>query len=247
MGGASDKPLVFIHALGCDLHLWETVAASLTARHRVVRYDLRGHGLSDCGPPESTIDDHVRDLFGLLDRLGIPSATLIGSSVGGLIALSAALRHPSRVRRIVLCTSGARIGTRESWTEHISAVRAQGLVPLADAILARWFRREFGASEPAVVRGYRNRLTRTPAAGYLAVCAALRDADLRVIAAELRVPALVLSGEHDVVVPPAIGRELVDILPDAHWVLIPACAHLPPVEQPAATAAAIARFLSDSA
>lgn len=240
------EPLVFLHSLGCDLHLWEAVAAVFTPRHRVVRYDLRGHGLSDCGPPECSIDDHVRDLIGLLDRLGIPSATLIGCSVGGLIALAAGLRHPQRVRRLVLAASAARIGTRESWMERIEAVRTQGLEGIADTILARWFTPGFLSREAAVVRGFRNRLTRTPAAGYLATCAALRDADLRERAADLRAPALVLSGEYDQVVPSGTGRVVADRLPDAHWQLISGSAQLMPVEQPLATAAAIQRFLADT-
>ena len=243
--GKVGEPLVFLHALGCDLHLWETVAATFTSRHRVVRYDLRGHGLSDCGPPECTIDDHVRDLVGLMDRLGILSATLIGASVGGMIALGAALRHPTRVRRVVLCGTAPRMGTRERWVERMNAVRTQGMEGIADATLARWFVPEFSVREPAAVRGFRNRLTRTPVAGYLATCAALRDANFRAQAAELRMPALLITGERDATVPPAAMREFVDILPDAHGMVISSAAHLPPVEQPVAVATAIARFLAD--
>lgn len=243
--GATGEPLLFLHALGCNLRLWENVVAAFVPRHRVVRYDLRGHGLSDCGPPEATIDDHVRDLLGLMDRLSIPSATLVGISVGGQIALAAALRHPARVRRLVLCATAARIRTRESWIERMNLVRAEGLDAVADTILGRWVMPEFATREPAVVRGLRNGLTRTPVAGYLATCATLRDTDLRASAEGLRVPALVLSGERDVAVPPAVGRELADVLPDAHWQVLSGCAHLPPVEQPAAMVAAIAAFLAE--
>ena len=244
--GAAAEPLVLLHALGCDLHMWDPIAGALTARHRVVRYDLRGHGLSDCGPGESTIDDHVRDLIGLLDRASIPVATLIGASVGGLIALATALRHRSRVRRLVLCGAAARIGTREGWAERIAAVRSQGLEAIADATLAQWFTPGFAAADPASFRGYRNRLVRTPAAGYIATCVALRDADFRAQAEELRVPALVISGDHDTVVPPAVAREIADTLPDGPWPLVKGGAHLVPVEHPAATAAAITRFLADT-
>ena len=243
--GATGIPLVFLHSLGCDLHLWELVAASFVSRHRVVRYDLRGHGLSDCGPPECTVDDHVRDLVGLLDRLGLPSVTLVGISLGGLVALATALRFPSRVKRIVLCATAARIWTREGWSERINAVRANGLEAMADSILARWVKPDFATREPALMRGLRNRLTRTPVAGYLANCAALRDANLRAAAEGLRIPALVLGGEHDVVVPPPAGRELAERLPDAHWTQISGAAHLPPVEQPVAVATAISRFLAE--
>lgn len=245
---AAGEPLICLHALGCDLGVWESVAAELAVRHRVVRYDLRGHGRSDCGPGgEATIDDHVGDLVTLLDRLGVSSATLLGISVGGLIALAAALRYPRRVRRLVMCASAARIGTRESWTERMTLVRTRGLEAMADLILGRWVRPEFAARAPAAVRALRDSLTRTPVEGYLATCATLRDTDLRAQAETLRVPALVLSGEHDVAVPASAGRELAEALPDAHWQMIGGCAHLPPVEQPAATTAAITRFLAERA
>jgi 3-oxoadipate enol-lactonase len=239
------EPLVFIHALGCDLRVWEDVATAFVARHRVVRYDLRGHGRSDCGPPECTIDDHVRDLIGLLDRLAMPSATLVGISVGGLIALAAALRHPARVRRLVICASAARIGTRESWTERMTLVRERGLERMADAIVSRWVTPGFAAREPAVVRDLRSRLVRTPVEGYIATCATLRDTDLRAEANRLRAPALVLGGEHDQAVPAALARELADTLPAARWQLVTGCAHLPPIERPAVVSAALARFLAE--
>lgn len=242
--GANGEPLVFIHALGADLQLWENVATAFVARHRVVRYDLRGHGRSESGGPECAIADHVDDLIRLLDRLGIPSATLVGISVGGLIALAAALRQPSRLRRLVICASAARIGTRESWTERMALVRARGLEAMADMIVGRWVTSEFAAREPAVVRGLRDRLIRTPVDGYLATCATLRDADLREQAKGLRAPVLVLGGEHDVAVPVTLCRELADLIPHAQWQLIPGCAHLPPVEQPVLVSAAIGRFIS---
>jgi 3-oxoadipate enol-lactonase len=239
------EPLVFLHSLGCDLRLWEHVATGFVARHRVVRCDLRGHGRSPAGTPEPSIDDQVADLIALLDHLGLRSVSLIGISVGGLIALAAALRHRQRVRRLVISASAARIGTRESWAERMALVRSRGLEAMADALVARWVMPQFAAREAAIVAELRSGLVRTPADGYLAMCATLRDTDLRAEAEGLRVPALVLSGEHDPAVPPALGRELADVLPDADWRMIRGCGHLPPVEQPAAVITAIAPFLSE--
>ncbi len=241
------EPLVFLHALGCDHLLWENVAAGFADRHRMMRYDLRGHGKSETGGGESTIADHVRDLIGLLDRLAIGRATLLGISVGGMIALATAQRHPDRVQRLVLCATAARIGTSESWTDRIAAVRAKGLAGMADAILARWFTPEFAVREPAIVTAHRERLERTSLEGYLATCAALRDADLRADLPNVRAPALVLAGQHDLAVPLATARELADRLPHARWRLVECCAHLPPVEQPTEVSAAIASFLAETA
>lgn len=245
-GPADAEPLVLVHSLGSDLHLWDDIAPAFATTHRVFRYDLRGHGLSDCGPGECSIDDLARDLLALLAPVSPRPATIVGISVGGLVALAAARRAPERVRRLVLCATAARLGTRESWSDRIAAVAAHGLEPLADAIVARWFSPDFAARSPALVRGWRNRLTRTPAAGYAAVCAALRDADLRHDLAAVRAPALVLAGEHDLAAPPAAGRELAAGLPHARFTLLPGTAHLPPLEQPAALTTEILAFLSSA-
>ena len=80
-------PLVFINSLGSDLRIWDGLIANFTERFALVRYDQRGHGLSDCPPGPYTLHDHTDDLAGLLAQLQAPPAILIGVSVGGLIAL----------------------------------------------------------------------------------------------------------------------------------------------------------------
>ena len=244
MGPAQGEPIVFIHALGGDLDLWDNVATPLAAQRRVFRYDLRGHGLSDCGPPECTVEDHARDLGQLLEKLAVIQAVIVGVSVGGLIAQAFARLFPDRVSRLVLCATGARLGSRESWSERIAQVRADGLEGMADRILARWFAPGFAAREPALHRGCRNRLVRTPIEGYLATCAALRDADLRDTAAAIPTPALVISGECDIAAPPERGRELAGLLPTATFAMIPGVGHLPPLENPAAVLGLLTPFLS---
>ncbi len=245
-GVAGGEVLVFIHALGCDLHLWDAVSAAFTPTHRVVRYDLRGHGASGIGPSTGRIDDHVADLVRLLNELGITSATLIGISLGGIVALATAKQFSRRVQRLVLCATGARIGSFDGWNDRIRAVQTSGLEGIADQILPRWFTEEFIARSPAAVAGLRHVLTRTPAAGYVAACTALRDTDLRPTLPTLAIPALVLSGEHDFATPVALGRELAAGLSHATFALIPNAAHLPPIEQPVAVIAHLSEFLHDT-
>jgi 3-oxoadipate enol-lactonase len=240
------EAVVFLHALGCDLGLWDSVVGDFRADHRVVRYDLRGHGLSDCGPEICAIEDHADDLRHLLDRLEIHSATLVGLSVGGLVAMAAALRFPPRIRRLVICAVGSRSGTPAGWAERIASVQTVGLEGMADAVVARWFAPDFAAREPAWVRGYRNRLVRTAPSGYLATCAALRDADLTAAVAKIAVPTLVVSGECDQASPPELGRALAARIPSARWALIAGSGHLPAVERPAEFSAEVRRFLEEA-
>lgn len=245
-GSPNALPLVFLHSLGSDLRIWDPVVPQFAHGHAIVRYDLRGHGLSDCPPGPYALRDQVADLAGLLAHLQIEAAILIGVSVGGLVALAHALHHPQQVRALVLCDTGARIGTARHWAERSAAVRRHGLGPLAPGILARWFTPAFIAQHPAVYRGFLNMLTRTPPAGYAATCETLRTADLRPALEKIQAPALVLCGAEDRATPPALGRELATGLPQARFDLIEGAAHLPCIEQAPALAQKIDAFLQEN-
>jgi 3-oxoadipate enol-lactonase / 4-carboxymuconolactone decarboxylase len=166
---------------------------------------------------------------------------LVGVSVGGLTALDFARRHPERVLGAVLCDTGLKIGTPESWATRITAIQAGGLEALADSVMERWFTPGFLKAEKTLVRGYRNMLTRTTPAGYLGTCAALRDADLS-RSGPLSVPTLVLCGDHDVSTPPALSESLAAEL-QAPLHLIGDAGHLPCAEQPEAVIRELKAFL----
>jgi 3-oxoadipate enol-lactonase len=189
--------------------------------------------------------DHADDLAGLLEHLQVKEAVLIGISVGGQIALAYAARQPQRTRALVLSDTAGKIGTAEYWNERINQVQQNGLAHLADAILSRWFAPDFAVQRPADYRGYGNMLTRTPAAGYAATCAAIRDADLRPLAATISAKTLVLCGAEDLATPPDVVRGLAETLPGGRFALIEKAAHLPCVEQPEAMAAHIDQFLAE--
>src|SRR5512140_761575 len=108
-GPPNGPTLVFINSLGCNLHIWDEVAPAFTDHYRVVRYDKRGHGLSEVTPGPYTIRDHTNDLDRLLTSLDAREVVLIGISVGGLIAMDYAALKPSRVRALVLSDTAPRI------------------------------------------------------------------------------------------------------------------------------------------
>jgi 3-oxoadipate enol-lactonase len=244
-GGTGAPPVVFLHALGTDLRIWDGVAQALGTDHAIVRYDLRGHGLSDCPRGPYRLGHFVADLRSLLDHLGIRQAVFIGISIGGLIAMEYALQHPDGIRSLVLADTAARIGTAAHWRQRIEAVRRQGLARFAPAALEIWFTSAFQASEGAQAQGFGNLLARMPAEGYLASCAVLAESDLTARAATIRAPALVLTGEQDRATPAEQGRSLAAAIAGARFELIPEAAHLPCVEQPERMASAIRRFLEE--
>jgi 3-oxoadipate enol-lactonase len=246
LDGAADKPaLLFSNSLGSDLHIWDPLVPYLAKNFRLVRYDTRGHGLSEAPPPPYTAGDLARDVVGLLDALQIDAAAVCGLSVGGLIAQQLAMGYPDRVRALILCDTGARIGTVTSWEERIAIVKANGLTVLATPSMERWFSEAFRRSNSAQVRGYANMVLRTAVDGYVGTCCALRDTDLTKAAAAIAKPALVLCGDQDVATPPDMARELASIIPDARLFLIPGAAHISCVEQPAVMATQIMQFLRE--
>jgi len=239
--------LVFVNSLGTDHRIWEPVAAALTPGWNVLTYDKRGHGLSDTGSAPYAMDDHVDDLAGLLAHLDISRAAVCGLSVGGMVALGLAARHPDRVSALILCDTGARIGDVELWNARIEAIRTRGMAAVADAVLERWFTEPFRVPDNPVFAGYRNMLMRTDPQGYAGTIAAIRDTDLTDLAGTLTVPTLCVVGEHDLVTTPAAMGELAALIGGARLEIIADAAHQPQIEQPRALARLISSFLEDAA
>lgn len=245
-GISGGVPMVFINPLGCDLRVWDAVVPHLKSYYPVIRFDKRGHGLSDTPSAPYSMADLAADVNGLLDHLGIEQAILVGMSVGGMIALKTALVYPGRVKALVLCDTAAKIATADYWNERINTLREHGMTHLADKILSRWFTADFIEQNPAIYRGFYNLLTRMPLEGYIGTCAALRDTDLRAEVQRISVPTLVLCGTEDVATPPTLVREFAESLPHTSFMLIDKAAHTPSAEQPEQLAAAILTFLKNS-
>lgn len=239
-----ERALVFVNALGTDLTIWDGVAAACaTGGFRILRYDLRGQGLSDAPPAPYAIDDHVADLAALLDAHEISGAIVVGMSVGGMIAMTLAAARPELVRLLVLCDTAHKIGTPEMWNARIEAVRANGLASIADAVLERWLSVTFRQAHAVELAGYRNMLTRNPAEGYIGTCATLRDTNLTSTAPRLTQPTLCLAGEADGATPPALVQSLSALIPNAAFKTIPGAGHLPCIEQPGLLSSEIESFV----
>ena len=237
--GETGPVVVFANSLGTDMRLWDALLPLLPAGFRFVRYDKRGHGLSDLGGP-ATVADLADDAAALIEDLGGP-VVFVGLSIGGLIAQTLAARRPDLLRAVVISNSAAKLGTAESWAARVAAVQSQGMEGIADAVMDRWFAPAFRNS-PAVTP-WRNMMIRTPVAGYIAACGALAGADQTEATRTLRLPALVIAGGEDGSTPPDLVRGTADLIAGAAFHIIPGTGHLPCVENPAAYAAILSPFL----
>lgn len=244
-GPAAGPPLVPVNSLGSDLRLWDGIAPALARHYRVVRFDKRGHGLSDTLPGPYRMVDLVGDLASLMDRLAIGPAVVMGISIGGMIAQGLAAARPELVRGLVLMNTGHRIGDAATWSERMKAIETGGITAIADGVIGRWLPDDWRARHESEVRLWHNMLTRTPVAGYLGCCAALRDADLGDATRKITVPTLCLGGEQDLATPPALMEELAGLLPNGRLVILDGTGHLPVIDQPARVLAEVQGFLKE--
>lgn len=245
--GAADAPLlVFANSLGTDFRVWDTLLPRLRGRFCFIRYDKRGHGLTDARPGPYSIQELAEDLARLLDARGAKGALVCGLSIGGMIAQFLAVARPDLVRGLALMDTAHKIGTAEMWNERIAAIRSGGIASIADAILTRWFSRAFHRDRPSDLAGWRNMLTRTPVEGYLGCCAAVRDADLTDAARSIAVPTLCMVGDQDGSTPPELVAKLARLVPNSRLVTIEGAGHLPCVERPDAVAATMLGFFAEN-
>ncbi|WP_417597479.1 3-oxoadipate enol-lactonase [Pararhodobacter oceanensis] len=229
-GAADGLPVVFANSLGTDLRLWDKTIARLPAGLRILRYDMRGHGLSDAPKAPYAMGALVRDLEALMEHLQITNAVVVGLSIGGMVAQGLAIKRPDLVRALVLSNTAAKIGTKEQWLERVAAVQAGGIEPFADATIERWFAPAFRQSPECAA--WRNMVVRTPREGYAGCVAALAGTDFYTPTSGLRLPVLGIAGGEDKSTPPDLVRETIDLIPGARFELIQASGHLSCVDQP---------------
>jgi 3-oxoadipate enol-lactonase/4-carboxymuconolactone decarboxylase len=237
-GGA---PLVLLHSLGTNAHVWDPQAAELSRSFRVIRPDFRGHGLSDCTPGPYSLALLAADVAALLDALGVQRCQLGGLSLGGLVAQAFAAAWPERLTSLILVDTAMAIPPAISWTDRAATVRAQGMATIAPAVIARWVT-PAAADAPATI-GLRAMLLRTPAEGYAAAAEAIAAADLTASTPRLQIPALVMVGEQDQATPVAAAQALHQAIAGSSLVILPGAAHIPMAEQPELLTAKLWEFL----
>jgi 3-oxoadipate enol-lactonase len=225
-------PIVLINSLGTDLRMWDPQIALLSEKFRVVRYDIRGHGKSGVSNEAFTLERLGLDLLSLLDELSITRARLCGLSLGGMIAMWLAIHHCERVDWALFAHTAVRIGTNEGWNARIAAVQSGGMPAVREAVLGRFLSARFRAGHPGTVQWIGDMLEATNPLGYIAACDALRDADLRHVIREIKIPSLIVTGALDEATPPAQAEELHDAIDDSDLLIIPGVAHLSNIEQP---------------
>lgn len=242
-GDPHGRPVLFLNSLGTDLRLWDAVAARVSGI-RIIRMDTRGHGLSAAPDAPYSLATLTDDAARLIDHLELTRLTVIGVSLGGMMAQALAAARPDRIERLVLSNTAIRMGTAEIWSQRIADIQAAGIESIAEAILDRWFAPAFRNSSEVGL--WRNMLIRTPAEGYIGCCSALAAADLSSVAPRIACRALVIGGTEDGASPPDIVRALAEAIPGAAYSEMADVGHLPMVEAPDRFATLVNEFIREA-
>jgi 3-oxoadipate enol-lactonase len=227
-----ETTFVFINSLGTDFRIWDDVVSAMNDHANILCFDNRGHGLSDVVDTTKGMNDFANDTLFLVDSLAIRKCTIVGLSIGGMIAQVIANTRPSLIEQMILCDTCFKIGNEQFWNERIAAVNAGNLSGISEGVMLRWFSKEFVETQRHKVVGYRNMLERTPAKGYIHACEAIRDTDLTSMAKAINIPALCIVGEEDKSTTPDEVKRLADFIPGSKFETIRNSAHLPCVDNP---------------
>ena len=243
--GREDAPrLLLLHPVGADHSLWYEVVPLLTHRFQVLRPDLRGHGGSDAPSGDYRLDELASDVLSLCDRVGWDRFAVCGVSLGGMTAARIASLAPSRVTALAVCSASPRMGQPPGgWDTFAQLALSQGMGPIADGMRDRMFGEAFRAAAPAIVQRAHRVTTWMAPQGYAGAVAVLRDADLTPLLPSLHLPALVMRGRQDALVPIAAAEAWTNGLPQATLHSFE-CGHFPPLEDPAAFADVLQQFVA---
>ncbi|MDA0661382.1 MAG: alpha/beta fold hydrolase [Proteobacteria bacterium] len=218
VSGAGRETVVLIHELGGSLDSWDLTLPAFQDRFRVLRYDLRGFGMSEKTKGALSIDILNADLVALLDALGIAGPChVVGIALGGGIGLGYAIAHPERVRRLVVTSPAIGRPTaelRERLLSRAELVEKEGMRAVVDVSLNRSFPEDI---RRAVVRfpAYWQRWLTNDPNGFAAINRMLAEMNLQPDLHRVACPTLVIGGEKDSILPPSVIEPIAAAIPGA--------------------------------
>jgi 3-oxoadipate enol-lactonase len=237
-------PVVFVHGLGGSANVWHGVMQAMAQHHHVIAVDLRGHGRSQ-GKGEFTVERWAKDLDKLCKHLELPAITLVGHSLGTLVAQHMAWKNPDLVDQLVLVggISFFQPATADAYRERADLVEVEGMDPLVDAWLSGAVSPQSHATAAGMVGLLRELFLRNDPKSYAKACRALAKAP-QIHRDEIGQPTLMITGAHDRSTPLAMAEELKRSIPVSRVAVLPHVGHWVPLEDPGALAATILEFLT---
>ena len=247
-GKKDTTPIVFIHGFPFNHHMWDAQVKALSAQHRVISYDQRGFGASTASQPQYTLEALVDDFNSLLDHLQIKKAIVVGFSMGGYVALRAIERNPERFAGLVLHDTNSLPDSDASklkrW-RHIQQIRSAGLITYGTEFLKAALYSGKTACQNECLGDLNAMMTiqNTSSGIQSGLMAMATRTDTSATLPKIKVPTLILTGDHDQVVLPEVAKTLHEKISASTLVVLPNAGHMSSFENPEAFQKALADFL----
>ena len=245
LDGPEDAPVVMLsNSLMSNHTMWDPQMSELTKSFHVLRYDTRGHGLTDAPTGPYSIKLLAEDAVALIDALSVEKVHFAGLSMGGMIGQYLGANYSGRLHSLLLCDTASEMPTPAMWNDRIATAQEQGIIGLIDGTLTRWFTKAFLNNEIAAVEKVAKMIRATDSVGYIECAGAIRDMSQTSILSNIEVPTIIIVGEDDPACTVEQSKVLERHIKHSELVVIKNAAHLSNIEQPEVFNATILTFLN---
>ncbi|MSQ54509.1 MAG: alpha/beta fold hydrolase [Betaproteobacteria bacterium] len=240
--------IVMSHSLACSVRMWDEQIAAFKDKYRILAFDTRGHGSSAAPAGAYSLEMLADDAKGVMDKEGVKRCHWVGLSMGGMIGQTFALKYPGVFQSLTLAdtTSSYPAAAAPVWADRIKTAQTQGMEPLVESTLARWFTEPYRKQATKRLADIATLIRNTPVNGYAGCCHAIPKINLTARLKEIKCPILVIVGDQDMGTPPAMAQEIHDNAPGSKLVILPNASHISNIEQSAGFNKALGELLSSS-
>ncbi len=243
-GDNKNPAVVLSHSLGSDMSTWDLLVPELQTSFYVITLDMRGHGKSEVNG-EFSFRDLASDVITVLNELQIDKAHFIGLSMGGMIAQALGIHFQDRLLSLTIMASmSSAVDSRQMWVDRITAVEQNGLEPLVEATLQRWFTESAFNNQPELIDKVRKLIPLTSIEGYKQSCKAIADLDFTSDLHRITVPTQIIVGRQDEGTPPALSEIMHKEITGSKLHIIEGAAHQVALEQAEVVNKIVIDFLS---
>ncbi|MFH0990382.1 MAG: alpha/beta fold hydrolase [bacterium] len=243
------SPIIFIHGFPFNHSMWDPQMMALPNHYRAITYDIRGHGLSEIGDGQYTIDLFVEDLIALLDHLVIDRTTVCGLSMGGYIALRALERYPERFNALILSNTRAESDSNETKVKRFATfkmIKERGVSVFAEQFVQSIFSDDTKSKNDALVNSFTRLIQTNSPLGICGTILALASrTDLLAGLSQIAIPTLILVGEHDTLTPVSASRTMREHIQRSTLKVISHAAHISNLENPIEFNKVLVEFLNE--
>jgi 3-oxoadipate enol-lactonase len=239
-------PIVFIHGLGATSNVWHAQRMTLSKYYQVIIYDRSGSGRSQQAREGYSINAWTDELAGLLDYLAVPSAVVVGHSLGSMVAQRFASKYAARTKALILAGGEAEFASEDKHilTERARAIETHGLSAVVDPWLTAVLSAATREANPALAGLVREMFLSNDGRTYALHCLALRDGAVRSDHGNIVCPTLLTVGDQDLVTPLSWQRQIAAGIANSRIRIIPNTAHMTMLESPTVFNTVLLDFLA---